>query len=427
MRAMSDPKAPPLALRPTRLRPARTILSLPALAAALSLAALLTAGTRPAAAVGGTPVARGRGVGTSGVGGAGGDAVRPTAAALSLAELVRARSMGIDHAGNLWAWEPVEGSVRFFSPTAERLGTLLVTKGVDAVAGDAEWGAVALADDGERLLWVRPGGGAAGGAAAGAPRSGIPGPSSGGAPATPEAGASASAAGSAPALGAPAPSGGAPAPSGNASSGGGELKLPAAAGWMCWIDADTVAVSPRQADHRVELWDLRQRRLIRGFGKEKPITLHVGANRVREVQLRYDPARRLLYTLESFTGDLEVFTLDGKLTWHATVDNPWRKIELDKLADLDGKAKVHDTAYPQAFSDLWLGEGPDGSAWVRQGVDVVKESVTLIRADARGAAAARVEGVRCPARTFTIWGDHLIFYRDVALPRAVCNSVAPLP
>jgi hypothetical protein len=218
---------------------------------------------------------------------------------------------------------------------------------------------------------------------------------------------------------APAPSG-APAPAG-------ELKLPATAGWVCWIDADTVAVSPRQTAHRVELWDLRQRRMIRSIGRETPIALRVGANRVREVQLRYDPERRLLYTLESYTGDLQVFTLDGRLAWRTTVDNPWHKTEMNNLAELDGKAKLHDTAYPQSFSDLWLGEGPDGSAWVRQGVDVTKESVTLAKANAAGTVSERVDGVHCPARTFTIWGDHLIFYRDVALPRAVCNSVAPLP
>src|SRR5579862_1952138 len=68
----------------------------------------------------------------------------PTKDALALSEEIRARWMGVDHVGNLWAWEALEGSVRFFSPAAERLGTLVVPLGAGAVDGDAEWGAVAL-------------------------------------------------------------------------------------------------------------------------------------------------------------------------------------------------------------------------------------------------------------------------------------------
>jgi hypothetical protein len=331
-------------------------------------------------------------------------AVTPSKDALSLIELVRARRMGTDAAGHLWAWDPQAGTMRFFSPAAERLDTLVVPPGGVALDGDLRWGAVALIDEGATLVWVRPGAGSqeeGAGAAAGAP---------------PPAGPAASPAG-------PAASAG--------TAGGSEIKLPEPAGWVCWIDQDTVAVSPQRAGHRVEIWDLRDRQRRRSFGKEMPITLKNGATRVREVQLRYDPSRRLLYTLESFTGDLQVFQLDGKLdgraVWHVPIANPWKKLEEAKLADLDARARSNDVAYPQAFSDLWLMVGPDGSAWVRQDVDVLKQSVTLMRASAAGTAVKTVEKVRCPARYFTIWGDRLIFYQDVQLPREVCNSVAPLP
>jgi hypothetical protein len=379
----------------TRLLPTPRSPLAPA-AALLVASAVLAApllGLSPAAhASGEAPTANSR---DSSASAAGPQLARPSKDALSLAELVRARGMGIDHLGNLWGWNGVEGSMRFFSPTAARLGTLLISKSAMAADGDLEWGVVALDGDGARLIWVRPGETAEAEAAA----------------ATPPAAA--------------------PAPAGTdttaAAAGSHTIDLPEIAAWVCWVDADVVAISPQRADHRVELWNLRDRKMVKSFGKEQKIVLKSGANRVREVQLHYDAARRLLYTLETFSGDLAVFRIDGTPVWHAVFENPWRQVEEAKLAILDAKAKVNDSAYPQMFSDLWLGEGPDGSAWVRQGVEPDKQIVHLAKATASGSSQKTVEKLRCPAKSFTIWGDDLIFFRDVASPRAVCNSVAPLP
>jgi hypothetical protein len=304
---------------------------------------------------------------------------QPSKEALALAAQVRARWMGVDRAGNLWAWEPLEGSVRFFSPAAGRLLTVNLPLTSVAVDGDVEWGAAALTDDGNELAWVRP--------------HAVPG-------------------------------------------SGDKLRLPAPAGWLCWIDADTVAVSPQRAAHRVELWSLRERKPIRSFGQEREIALApAGATRVREVQLRYDPARRLLLTLESFTGDLEAYSLEAgrgrppadKPVWTARLADPYRKLEERILLDLDDRAKSREVSVGRAFSDLWLAAGPDGSAWVAQTVDVLHESVTLVKATAAGTRVEQVGNLRCPSRTFTIWGGQLIFFRDIASPREVCTSVAPLP
>jgi hypothetical protein len=303
-------------------------------------------------------------------------AVQPSQDALALAALVRARWMGVDHAGNLWAWEALEGSARFFSPAAERLPTIGVPLDASAVDGDAQWGAVALAPlagpggEGRVLEWVRPGS----------------------APGKHE-----------------------------------ELVLPAPASWVCWIDQDTVALSPQRAAHRVELWSLRQRKLVKSLGSEPEIKLAAGATRVRQVLLRYDVARRLLFTLESFTGDLQVLSLDGKVVWRARLDDPYRKVEEKMLASLDAGAKRQNVAMGQTLSDLWLAEGPDGTAWVSQQIDVRDQSVGLVKASAAGTAAEKVSNLRCPSKTFTIWGTHLVFFRDIATPREVCNDVAPLP
>jgi len=333
-----------------------------ALAAALALAGALAAGAAGAATP--APPAAAHQV------------APPGKDAFGLAEMVRARWMGVDHAGNLWAWEPLAGSVRFFSPAAERLRTVVVPLDALAVDGDAEWGAVAVTGagsafgEGSKLAWVRPG-----------------------------------------------------SPPGSHE----EVALPAAAGWVCWIDQDTVALSPQRAAHRVELWSLGRRKLLRSFGAERQIALSPGVTRVREVQLRYDRSRRLLFTLESYSGDLEVFSLDGALAWRAKLDDPYRKVEEKTLADLDARAKSSGVALGHPFSDLWLAAGPDGSAWVSQSIDHLNQSVTLVKATAAGVTVEKIANLRCPSRTFTIWGGQLIFFRDIASPREVCNSVAPLP
>jgi hypothetical protein len=302
--------------------------------------------------------------------------VQPSKDALDLVAQVRARWMGVDHAGNLWAWEALEGSVRFFSPAAERLPAIVVPLGASAVDGDAQWGAAALlplagpGGDGRVLAWVRPG---------------------------------------------------------TAPGKHEELVLPAPAGWVCWIDEDTVALSPQRSAHRVEMWSLGRRQVVRTLGTEAEIKLATGATRVREVLLRYDAARRLLFTLESYTGDLEVFSADGKVAWRAKLDDPYRKVEEKTLADLDERAKTREMALGEAFADLWLAEGPDGTAWVSQQIDMLNKAVGMVKAGPAGTKPEKVANLRCPSKTFTIWGSHVVFFRDIASPREVCNDVVPLP
>jgi hypothetical protein len=321
-------------------------------------------------------------------------AVQPSKDALSLAQLVRGRWLGIDAAGNLWAWEAVEGSIRFFSPTGERLGTLVIPQDTAEVDASVRFGAVALVDEGNRVVWLRPGT---------VPKSSPPAPP---APATP---------------------GDNVATPKKAAAAANEIRLSEPAGWVCWIDETTIALSPQRGPHRVELWNLRSGKLTRSFGTETPITLETGATRVREVQLRYDPARRLLYTLESYDGTLQVFTLEGALSWQTKVANPYVKVEEKTMADLDERAKARTMKLGRTLSDLWLGESADGTAWVSQRIDMVNKKVGLIKATAKGAVAVDVPDLRCPSRTFTIWGDHLLFFRDITSPREVCNSLAPLP
>jgi hypothetical protein len=122
-----------------------------------------------------------------------------------------------------------------------------------------------------------------------------------------------------------------------------------------------------------------------------------------------------------------VLSLDGKVVWRAKLDDPYRKVEERTLADLDARAKTRDMALGQTLSDLWLAEGPDGTAWVSQQIDMLNKAVGLVKASAAGTAVEKISKLRCPSKTFTIWGSHLVFFRDIASPREVCNDVVSLP
>src|SRR5215831_1501855 len=76
--------------------------------------------------------------------------VKPAAPALQLVEGLRARSMGVDRAGNLWAWEPGRDTVTFITPAGGILATYKVS-GARAVDADAEWGVLALLGQGREL------------------------------------------------------------------------------------------------------------------------------------------------------------------------------------------------------------------------------------------------------------------------------------
>ncbi len=290
---------------------------------------------------------------------------RPSPAALALVPELRATKMGVDRAGNLWAWDIRSGGVRVVSPAGEVVASL-AAPGATAVDVDAAWGVAGVHD--RSLEWI-PGNGRA------------------------------------------------------------TISVPLAdtASDVCWIGPETVAVTPQTSAHRVEIWDLGRRSMVAAFGSETPLRPGPGATRLRSILLRFDFERQLLHSLDSFTGDHQVFTRDGQLSWRADVENPDREPTENWLRQIDAAARARRDVQTPVILSLLPALGPDGDAWVVQRHDRASGTVLLARLSRRGVRVAELSGEGCATSRLIIWGEQLILHTDPAAPREVCSSIQRLP
>lgn len=285
-------------------------------------------------------------------------------AALKVLENTSASRMGVDRAGNLWSWRFGSGAFRLVSPAGEilRQGQ---TGGALAVDVDADWGVVGLFEVSREIRWSQ----------------------------------------------------------GDLQPG--RIRLEGPASDICWIGASLVAVAPQLAPHRIEIWNLRDGKRVKSMGWEIPVLPGVGATRLRGVLLRFDARTGLIHSLESFSGDLQVFHVDGRLAWQASVNNPEReKLEAWlKETDLNAR-RARDVQTPTLFP-LKLALAPDGSPWVSQEIDIPHQRVTLVRVTPHDAQPSILRQQPCPSSSFLFWHDRLVLFRDPAAPQGACVSTRP--
>ena len=282
-------------------------------------------------------------------------------AALATVTKLTASKMGVDREGNLWAWNAANGDLKVISPQGEEVGRYRLP-GAFSVDADREWGAVALVDVQRTIAWLR--------------------------------------------------------------QGVAEVRLPLSgpAADICWLGPSTVAVTPQLAAQRIELWDLTKGEVIGTVGSGTPLEPAIGATRLPSVLLRYDFEREILYSLESFTGDLRAFRRNGEVAWRAEAENPDRETWETWLRDLDQRAKAErDRQTPTIFS-LRLALGPGGEVWTAQKRLLGDEPVTMVKLDAKGNQSMVLKDASCRSRDFVIWRDQIIFFRDPRAPQGGCVS-----
>jgi hypothetical protein len=288
----------------------------------------------------------------------------PTPAALQVFSTLAGSRMGVDRAGRLWAWNRRSGRVAVLDPSGERAEGWSAADAL-VVDVDSEWGLVGLFHGSHELRWLRRG----------VPDVAIP--------------------------------------------------LGGTAADVAWIGPATVAVTPQENEHRVEIWDLKERAMVASFGTEPPAPGGPGAPRLRAVLLRFDG--ETLYTLESFTGDLQVFSRDGHLKWRARHDDPSRASTEGTINEADRKAKADGERMPLTFFDFIPGVDSSGAVWVVDRDDAPAHSVSMVKLTAAGEELKTLSDEPCPSRSFVFWGDKILFYRDPAVGRGLCNSVRAWP
>jgi hypothetical protein len=280
----------------------------------------------------------------------------PSQKALELVKTLPASRMGVDREGNLWVWNARRGVIDLISPAGALLRAAQA-KDASAVDVDPEWGVVGIFALSQELRWT---------------------------------------------------------PWGQEERAQIRFKDPITD--IRWIGPARVAVTPQKAPHRVEIWDLEARKLVRTFGKERPIVPVPGVNRLRGIRLHYDFGRERLYTFETYTGELQVFDRQGRRVWGGTVKDPSRRKTEKWLRDNDKKAKAQQDVQTPLLLFLSFTVDEEGNAWVVKAQDRERRTASLVRLTPRGSSVLKLKEEPCLSPDATLWGSRLIFYQDSSSP-----------
>lgn len=285
--------------------------------------------------------------------------------ALEVARKLRATRMGVTRQGELWAWDQRTGAVQLVSPAGElRAGP--GASHAEAIDVDSEWGVAALVDHGAALQ-VFP----------------VDGPHTS------------------------------------------AIRLDNPSEGVAWMGRSSVAVSPSLSASRVEVWDLASRTRSSVWGEEQPVPSGPGVALRRIVDLRYDHGTRLLYTLDTFTGDLQVFGPEGKIARRSGTVHP-RQAELEAwLKQRDAEARASGLSERPSHRQ-WDGfsVAPDATVWMVEHCKNGEKRVTMRRLPEQDPpATALLDDVGCCSYRFTLWAGALVMHRDPYGPVLVCNSV----
>lgn len=289
----------------------------------------------------------------------------PTSAALERAGKLRATAMGVDRAGNLWVWNRNSHSLRAISAEGDLFLSQKVEGGFPALAVfDAEWGIAAL--DLSQHLLLRP-------------------------------------------LGADE-----------------WIRIPreGQASSLAWLSDGRLAVAPVRAEHRLEIWDVAKRQIVARWGREKSIPDGPGLHRVRGVLLARDDTSGRLWTLESFTGELVVFSAEGEEVLRHTIRHPDFEKNQRWVEEKEAQpAEENQDTTLNLFTSLTVEPGAAG--WIFQSCNSGRGAIEVVRVSADGTTEKRQQPIDgcCPSDV-VIWGSQLVFYRDARLPGEPCNLIS---
>lgn len=275
---------------------------------------------------------------------------------------IHAAAVGIDSQSNLWTWNPKTMVVARWKPDGTELPGLRVSDATTVVA-DGAYGVLVLSNNGasvEVLDWE------------GRPQA--------------------------------------------------RFVLEQPAGDAAWIDAQTVALSPKFGTVRAELRNLSGE-VVRIIARAPDIVRpSVGAVLARSTLLHFDQRRRQLSTLDVITGELAIYSLQGSLITAARIPHPKAAEVQEWVRSQDREYRARNEGFaPSVWRYPTITRTADGAVWVAE--DVTKTGVRTIRVDTKGRVTRREMRIpQCPSLRFTAVEGGFLFYQDIRRPGQECSA-----
>ena len=192
---------------------------------------------------------------------------------------------------------------------------------------------------------------------------------------------------------------------------------------IAWMPGSLVAVAPKFAAHRVEVWDSATGTLVRTIGPATSISRAPGRHLARATLLRYDRRRNEIVALDATFGRVYVYGVDGTPVDEALL--PAAPVPLHEWLE----RSVPGDESSKAVSDQLLWRFPsvtvasDGAVWVG-GQSDASGDVTVFKFE-RGGEPRRLKLKipTCPGNRLEVWNGSIVLFRDPRSPQPQCAAV----
>lgn len=205
------------------------------------------------------------------------------------------------------------------------------------------------------------------------------------------------------------------------------LPMDGPAGAVRWIDSSRVAVTPERSASWAEIWDLTVGARVRALGEATPVETTPGGRFSRGVHVQPVPAKNRLYTLESRTGEVRIFSYPGETLRTLDIDNPRLEQYDEWLANVAPDYVTRGEAYTPTIWQLDLAVSPNGSLWTDPACGPPNGRLSLAELPEEGNVKLHQVTSTCCPQGLTIWKDWLILWNPPGRPQPACRDLRRLP
>lgn len=207
----------------------------------------------------------------------------------------------------------------------------------------------------------------------------------------------------------------------------GTLPLTGAAGSVKWLGQEQVALTPKRSKSWVEIWDLKVGARVRTIGEAEPVETVPGGRFSRGVRLQPFPAKTRLYTLESRTGEVRIFSYDGEILRRAEIGNPRLEEYEEWIAEVSADYEARGESVTPTIWQLDLTVSDDGSLWTDTTCELPEGRLSLAELPEQGNLQVHLLKSECCPQGLTAWRDLLILWNPPGRPQPACREIRRLP